>query len=109
MTAKDKRRHKRYELEAFVDYTGREFLMNHKIDDLSMGGLRLTTTEPEPVGTPVVLVITFPDLDAVIEVKGEVVWVKTAPSNEMGIRFLGMGMKEQKLLQDYLRKVDEKR
>jgi len=109
MSAKDKRRHKRYELEAFVDCTGREFLLNHRIYDLSMGGLRLVTGEPEPVGTPVDLVITFPDLDAVIEVKGEVAWVKGAPSNEMGIRFSGMGMKEQKLLQDYLRKVEEKR
>ncbi len=109
MTAKDKRRHKRYELEAFVDYTGREFLLNHRIYDLSMGGLRLATADPEPVGTPVDLVITFPDLDAAIEVKGEVAWVKPAPENEMGIRFAGMGMKEQKLLQDYLRKVDEKR
>lgn len=106
---KDKRRHKRYELEAFVDYTGREFLLNHRIYDLSMGGLRLATSETEPVGTQVDLVITFPDMDASIEIKGEVAWIKGAPDCEMGIRFAGMGMKEQKLLQEYLKKMEERK
>ncbi len=109
MTSRDKRRHKRFELEAFVDYTGREFLLNHRIYDLSLGGMRLATSEPEPLGTPVDLVITFPDLDAAIEVKGEVVWVKPAPDNEMGIKFNSVGMKELKLLQEYLKKIEEKR
>jgi len=109
MTSKDKRRHKRFELEAFVDYTGREFLLNHRIYDLSLGGMRLATSEPEPLGTAVDLVITFPDLDAAIEVKGEVVWVKPAPENEMGIKFNSVGMKELKLLQEYLKKIEEKR
>ncbi|MBU1069440.1 PilZ domain-containing protein [Myxococcota bacterium] len=109
MTSRDKRRHKRFELEAFVDYTGREFLLNHRIYDLSLGGMRLATSEPEPLGTSVDLVITFPDLDAAIEVKGEVVWVKPAPDNEMGIKFNSVGMKELKLLQEYLKKIEEKR
>ena len=109
MTSRDKRRHKRFELEAFVDYTGREFLLNHRIYDLSIGGMRLATTEPEPVGTAVDLVITFPDLDAAIEVKGEVVWSRPAPENEMGIKFSSLGMKEHKLLLEYLKKIEEKR
>jgi len=109
MTSRDKRRHKRFELEAFVDYTGREFLLNHRIYDLSLGGMRLATSEPEPLGTAVDLVITFPDLDAAIEVKGEVVWVKPQPDNEMGIKFNSVGMKELKLLQEYLKKIEEKR
>lgn len=109
MTSKDKRRHKRFELEAFVDYTGREFLLNHRIYDLSLGGMRLATSEPEPVGSLVDLVITFPDLDAAIELKGEVAWFKPAPENEMGIKFNSVGMKELKLLQEYLKKIEEKR
>ncbi len=109
MSTRDKRRHKRFELEAFVDYTGREFLLNHRITDLSLGGMRLATSEPEEVGTPVDLVVTFPDLDAVIEVKGEIVWVKGAPDHEIGIRFSNVGMKEHKLLQEYLKKMEEKR
>ncbi|MBU1218505.1 PilZ domain-containing protein [Myxococcota bacterium] len=101
----DQRKHPRYELEAFVDYTGREFLLNRRIYDISLGGLRLQTSEVEEVGREVDLVISFPDLDAVIELKGEVAWKKDDGSREMGIRFKNVGIKEHRLLQEYLKRV----
>ncbi len=105
----DQRKHRRFELEAVVDYTGKEFLLNHRIFDISMGGIRIQTGELEEEGREVDLVVSFPDLDAVIEVKGEVAWIKRAPEMEMGIKFKNLGIKEHRLLQEYLKRVDEKK
>ncbi|MBN2722465.1 MAG: PilZ domain-containing protein [Deltaproteobacteria bacterium] len=101
----DQRKHPRYELEAYVDYTGREFLLNRRIYDISLGGMRLQTSELEEEGREVDLVISFPDLDAVIELKGEVAWKKNDEDPEMGIRFKNVGIKEHRLLQEYLKRI----
>ena len=107
-TTTDQRKYPRFELEAYVDYTGREFLLNHRIYDISMGGMRLKTGELEQVGVEVDLMISFPDMDAVIEVKGEVAWVKRVPEKEMGIKFKNLGIREHRLLQEYLKKIEER-
>jgi c-di-GMP-binding flagellar brake protein YcgR len=102
----DQRKHSRLDLEAYVDYTGKEFLLNHRIYDISMGGMRLKTDELEEEGREVDLIISFPDLDSVIEVKGEVAWVKKMPEKEMGIKFKNLGISEHRLLQEYLKRRD---
>jgi len=100
---KDQRHHKRYELEAYVDYTGKEFLLNHKITDLSLGGMKLQTKEVDKVGQEVDIILTLPDLEAVIEIKAEVVW-SNPEEHIMGLKFKRLGIKEHKLLQEYLNK-----
>ncbi|MDA3863968.1 MAG: PilZ domain-containing protein [Deltaproteobacteria bacterium] len=105
MKSGNSRKHPRFELEAYVDYTGKEFLLNHEIHDISMGGMRLKTTELEEKGQVVDLIISFPDFDSVIELKGEVAWVKDNPEKEMGISFKNIGMRERKQLEQYLKHV----
>ena len=56
-------------------YTGNEVLLYHRIQNISLGGVCIQSSGVEDVGTMVDLVINFPDLDASIAVKGEVVWV----------------------------------
>ena len=49
----DLRVHPRYEVTAYVDYTGSEVLLYHRIENISLGGICIQTTSVEPVGTVV--------------------------------------------------------
>ncbi len=102
--SKESRKHKRYKVEAYVDYTGTEVLLNHRISDLSFGGLRIETPDLEEEGQEVTLVISFPELDSIIDVRGEVVWSRKDPVPQMGIKFLNLGPRERQLIQKYLQK-----
>ena len=64
----------RFEVNAYVDFTGNEVLLFHRIQNISLGGVCIETSGVEEVGTLVDLVLNFPELDASIAVKGEVVW-----------------------------------
>ena len=65
----------RFEVNAYVDYTGNEVLLYHRIQNISLGGVCIQSSGVEDVGTTVDLVINFPELSASLAVKGEVVWV----------------------------------
>jgi uncharacterized protein (TIGR02266 family) len=96
------RAHKRIEVNAYVDYTGSEVLLFHRIENISLGGMCIQAATVEPAGTEVDLVINFPDLQKTIELKGEVVWAsRTAPHN-MGIRFLNLAEDTAEVLASYL-------
>ena len=56
----------RYEVNAYVDYTGNEMLLFHRIQNISLGGVCIKTSGVEEIGTIVDLVLNFPDLDASI-------------------------------------------
>lgn len=84
----DPRRYPRYEVSAYADLTGTEILLNHKVCNISLGGICLQTQSVEEVGTEVDLVINFPELDSTIALRGEVVWVNREPPEDMGIRYL---------------------
>ena len=74
----------RFEVNAYVDYTGNEVLLFHRIQNISLGGVCIQTSGVEEVGTMVDLVLNFPDLDASIAVTGEVVWANREPPMDMG-------------------------
>lgn len=98
----------RYEVNAYVDYTGREVLLFHKIQNISLGGVCLQSAGVEEVGTTVDLVLNFPDLDASIALKGEVVWVNREPPTDMGIRYLDLDDDRKDTLRKYLLLLREK-
>ena len=105
MAAKDPREREfpRYEVSAYVDYTGSEVLLYHRIQNISLGGICIHSEVVEDVGAIVDLKITFPALDgAHIELRGAVVWVNRAPPAEMGIRFLDLDEQRRDLLRQYL-------
>jgi len=95
----------RYEVNAYVDYTGSEILLYHTIENISLGGICIRTPTVEDVGTLVDLVINFPDLNAQVEVRGEVVWTNREPPMDMGIRFVDLDDAKRETLREYIQRV----
>jgi uncharacterized protein (TIGR02266 family) len=92
----------RLELKAYVDYTGSEVLLYHKVQNISLGGICIQSASVEEVGTMVDLVLNFPDLEATIGIKGEVVWVNHEAPMDMGIRFIDLDDDRRDTLRRYL-------
>lgn len=92
----------RFELNAYVDYTGSEVLLYHRVENISLGGICIHSASVEEVGTLVDLVVNFPDLDASIALRGEVVWANKDPPMDMGIRYVDIDDDRRDTLKRYL-------
>jgi uncharacterized protein (TIGR02266 family) len=92
----------RYEVNAYVDFTGNEVLLFHRIQNISLGGVCIQTSGVEEVGTIVDLVLNFPDLDASIGVRGEVVWANRDAPMDMGIRYIELDEERKDTLRKYI-------
>jgi uncharacterized protein (TIGR02266 family) len=92
----------RLELNAYVDYTGSEVLLYHKVQNISLGGICIQSASVEDVGTVVELVLNFPDFDATLAVKGEVVWANRERPMDMGIRYIELDDERKDTLRRYL-------
>jgi len=92
----------RYEVNAYVDYSGSEVLLYHSIENISLGGICIRTPSVEDVGTTVELVINFPDLDSQVEVRGEVVWANREPPMDIGIRYVDLDEPKRDTLRRYI-------
>ena len=95
----------RYEVSAYVDYTGSEVLLYHKIQNISLGGICIASPSIEEVGTIVDLVINFPELGTSLAVHGEVVWANREPPMDMGIRFVELDEAKRETLRQYIGRV----
>jgi uncharacterized protein (TIGR02266 family) len=105
----ERREHPRFEVTAYVDYAGSEILLYHHIENLSLGGISIRTTMLEPLGAKVDLVINFPDLDKMVSVVGEVVWVNEHEPMDMGLRFLDLDEERMAVLREYITKAKQGR
>ena len=92
----------RYEVSAYVDYTGSEVLLYHRIQNISLGGICISSPSIEEVGTMVDLVINFPDLDAQLAVRGEVMWANRDAPMDMGIRYVDLDEQKRETLKKYV-------
>jgi len=92
----------RLELNAYVDYTGSEVLLYHRVQNISLGGVCIHGASVEDVGTLVDLVVNFPDLDASIALRGEVVWANKEAPMDMGIRYIDLDDDRKDTLKRYL-------
>src|SRR5687767_7671909 len=101
-TAELPREYPRYEVNAYVDYTGNEVVLYHRIQNISLGGICIQSVGVEEVGTLVDLVINFPELNASLQVKGEVVWVNREPPQDMGIRYVDLDNERKDTLRKYI-------
>ena len=99
----------RFEVNAYVDYTGNEVLLFHRIQNISLGGVCIQTSGVEEVGTVVDLVLNFPDLDVSIAIQGEVVWANREPPMDMGIRYTDLDNERRDTLRKYLALVQSKK
>jgi uncharacterized protein (TIGR02266 family) len=100
--SQDQRVHARFEVTAYVDYAGSEVLLYHRIENISLGGICIQTSNVEEIGTIVDLVINFPDLDTSISLQGEVVWLNREPPMDMGIRYLSLDDERRETLRRYI-------
>ena len=101
----DRRQYPRYEVTAYVDYTGSEVLLYHRIENISLGGICIQSNNVEPLGTVVDLVLNFPDLQASVAAQGEVVWINQEEPTDMGIRFLDLDEQRKDVLRKYIQAV----
>jgi uncharacterized protein (TIGR02266 family) len=101
-TAELPREFPRFEVNAYVDYTGNEVLLYHRVQNISLGGICIQSNGVEDVGTIVDLVINFPDLHASISARGEVVWVNRDPPMDMGIRYIDLDNDRKETLRKYI-------
>ena len=86
-----KRKTPRISSDVSVDYTFMsEVGIDHRFQNLGLGGACIQTASVQPVGTPVVLMVRLKDNgeETVLEIDGEVVWSNTDPPCDMGIRFI---------------------
>lgn len=96
------RAHPRYDLDVYVDYTGTEVLLYHRVQNISLGGVCIQTDAIEDPGTLVDLVINFPELETSFAVKGEVVWANADPPMDVGIRFVNLDSERKEILRQHL-------
>jgi uncharacterized protein (TIGR02266 family) len=96
------RAHPRLEVNAYVDYTGSEVLLFHKVQNISLGGICIQSDAVEDIGTVVELVLNFPELDVSLAVQGEVVWTNREPPMDMGIRYIELDNERRDTLRKYL-------
>jgi len=89
-------------VDAYVDLTGSEVLLYHRIQNISMGGVCIQSPSIEAIGTEVDLVINFPELDSSISVRGTVAWTNREPPMDMGIRFIDLDDERRETLRKYL-------
>jgi uncharacterized protein (TIGR02266 family) len=99
---KEQRKHARIETKALVDYTGTNALLDHKIRDISIGGLRIETEFLEEEGTEVDLYISLPEIDEGFEAKGVVAWMNDDEPKDMGIKFTQISEEAKAVLKRYL-------
>jgi uncharacterized protein (TIGR02266 family) len=99
------RAYPRYEVSAYVDYTGSEVLLYHRIQNISLGGICISTPSIEEVGTLVDLVINFPELGTSLALRGEVVWANRDAPMDMGIRYVEMDDARRETLKQYINRV----
>ena len=105
---KEQRAHPRYEVNAYVDFTGSEVLLYHKIQNVSLGGICIQSASVEEVGTIVDLVVNFPDLGTQLSLKGEVAWVNREPPMDMGIRYIDLDEHKKDTLRKFISAVRKK-
>jgi uncharacterized protein (TIGR02266 family) len=98
----------RFEVNAYVDFSGTDVLLYHSIENISLGGICIRTPSVEDVGTEVDLVINFPELDSQVELRGEVVWANREPPMDIGIRYVNLDEPKREMLRRYINLVRKK-
>jgi hypothetical protein len=92
----------RFEVNAYVDYTGNEVLLYHRVQNISLGGICIQSNGVEDVGPSSTWSSTSPSWSASISVKGEVVWVNRDAPMDMGIRYIDLDNERKDTLRKYI-------
>jgi uncharacterized protein (TIGR02266 family) len=103
MDASLKRETPRIHCDARVDYgSTTEVVLDHKLENLSLGGACLRVSFGQPVGTPITLFISIPGDEDPIKVDGIVVWSNDTEPRDVGIRFVRLSPEDLQRLKRYV-------
>jgi hypothetical protein len=97
----DPRLHPRYEIDASADLSGTG---NHRVQNISLGGICIQTSALEEVGASVEVVLNLGER-ASLDLHGHVVWVNRQPPEDVGIRWSTLGGEERALLLAFIEKL----
>ena len=97
--------YQRFEVNAYVDVTGPDVLLYHRIQNVSLGGICIQSATVADLGQTLEVVINFPDLGAHIAVNGQVVWANREPPQDVGIRWINLDETRRELLRRYVEAV----
>jgi uncharacterized protein (TIGR02266 family) len=100
-------------VRVLVDFESSDTYFYDYSNNLSEGGIYIATDRILPVGTPITLRFTLPNIDRVFQAEGNVAWIydpKTSdegPPSEvlgkgMGVQFSGMDEKDLELVKSYI-------
>lgn len=93
----------RFRVAACADVVGTEVLLYHQIQDISEGGMCVTTATAESVGSEVDVTLTFPKTAAEIPVRGQVMWVSDEDQRRrLGLRWLDLSSDERVALRKHI-------
>ncbi len=106
-TGSERRRHQRITFETEVSFHGEHNFFTGFSEDISEGGLFVTTYDVKPLGTRVDLTFGLP-CGHVVRCEGEVRWIREpsedpdAPPPGMGVRFLDLAEADREVIQRYI-------
>jgi Tfp pilus assembly protein PilZ len=99
----------RYEVNAYVDLAGEAATrvgQAQRVQNISLGGICIQAgAGVAEVGTIVDLVINFPDLDARVSLRGQIVWVNREPPVDIGVQYVDLDAERKDLLRRYIKLV----
>ena len=109
----ERRRNPRVMVRVLVDFESTETYFYDYSNNLSEGGIYIETDRPLPMGSPLTLRFTLPNIDRVFQADGKVAWVyQPVPGDAgppaqvlgrgMGIQFLRLDDDDKNLIQQYI-------
>lgn len=102
----------RFEVRITVDWSTRDMFLSNHVTNLSKGGLFIETPTPLPLNSEIFLRLTLPDVDAVVETKGRVIWTYDVRKGTarvlpgMGIKLIDTSAQHRAQLEAYLSRLD---
>ena len=101
MVENDARAYPRYVVDADADVTAGASHSSPQVQNLSLGGICIQTSEITEVGAPVDVVLRFSE-GPEVALRGQVVWVNRQPPQDVGIRWVDLDPPRKDLLSRHL-------
>jgi uncharacterized protein (TIGR02266 family) len=105
MEKEEKRAHKRFLRTLEVKYSTVKGLISDWTMNISKGGMFISTRDPLPEGTNLILKLKVPNSNEEIVLEGEVVW-RVKPEESRGTLIPGMGLRFKNIDEEAIKKIE---
>ena len=101
----------RFDVHIRVNYAARDMFLSNYVTNLSKGGLFIQTENPLPIQSEILLTLTLPETDTVIQTKGRVAWTYDIKKGTghiipgMGIKFIDLSPEHKSVIENHLQKL----